>query len=324
MMNKKCVLILPYFGKFNNYFSLFLRSCGMNPDFDWLILTDCKENYEYPGNVRVVPMTLDIVKQRAEEKFGFKVCLKSPYKLCDYKPAYGFLFEDFIEGYAYWGHCDCDLIFGHMSKFLDPLFSQSYDKIFAAGHLTLYRNEYENNRRFMKEYKGHYIYKEAFTTDTIYVLDEDMRENNVHRLFLQDCAKVYQDDLSMNVSTTSHRIQRSSFNPQLHTFTVAGGKIARYYWDNGKIVECSYLNNSINYKDYLYMHLQARKMRIKGDLVTAELFEILPDRFVQRNRLPSDKKSMRLYSVRCTYWRPYDVLMMRIKRKMKKIRFAWF
>ena len=26
-MKKQCVLILPYFGKFNNYFSLFLRSC---------------------------------------------------------------------------------------------------------------------------------------------------------------------------------------------------------------------------------------------------------------------------------------------------------
>ena len=35
---KKGVLILPYFGKFNNYFPLFLKSCGYNPSYDFLIL----------------------------------------------------------------------------------------------------------------------------------------------------------------------------------------------------------------------------------------------------------------------------------------------
>lgn len=37
-MKKQCVLILPYFGKFNNYFPLFLRSCAANPSYDFLIL----------------------------------------------------------------------------------------------------------------------------------------------------------------------------------------------------------------------------------------------------------------------------------------------
>ena len=31
--NKKCVLILPYFGQFNNYFPIFLKSCGANPTY---------------------------------------------------------------------------------------------------------------------------------------------------------------------------------------------------------------------------------------------------------------------------------------------------
>ena len=50
---KKCIIILPYFGKFNNYFNLFLKSCEKNPDFSWLIFTDDKSKYNYPENVRV-------------------------------------------------------------------------------------------------------------------------------------------------------------------------------------------------------------------------------------------------------------------------------
>ena len=85
--NKKCILILPYFGKFNNYFELFLKSCALNPGYNWLIFTDCKDEYNYPKNVCVVKMTLEELHKRANEKLGFEVSLDAPYKLCDYKPA---------------------------------------------------------------------------------------------------------------------------------------------------------------------------------------------------------------------------------------------
>ena len=93
---KKCVFILPYFGKFNNYFPLFLKSCEKNPTYNWLIFTDCKEKYNYPENVDVVDMTLQELKKKAEDldfKFQWKhrincviinrvmdFCLKSIYK----------------------------------------------------------------------------------------------------------------------------------------------------------------------------------------------------------------------------------------------------
>ena len=187
--NKKCVLLLPYFGKFNNYFQLFLNSCKKNPTYNWIIFTDCTDKYDYPVNVRVVPMTLYELKKIAEKKLGFSVRMETPYKLCDYKPAYGFLFEEYIEEYEYWGHCDCDLIFGNLEKMLTPLLSQNYDKLFAAGHLTIYKNNYENNRKFMSSCDDEYYYKNAFTTDNICVFDEDYSKNgqkkNIHTIFLK-------------------------------------------------------------------------------------------------------------------------------------------
>lgn len=319
MKNKKCVLILPYFGKFNNYFPLFLKSCGSNAEYDWLIFTDCKEQFDYPINVHVIETTLQKVKKLAEKKFGFDVCLKNAYKFCDYKPAYGFLFEEYIDQYEYWGHCDCDLIFGKLGEFLNSLFELQYDKIFAAGHLTLYRNDYENNRRFMKEYNGHVLYREAFTTDSIYVLDEDMTESNVHRLFLKDGAKVFQTDMSMNVSTTAHRIRRTYYDPDLHTFVIEPYRKSRYFWNNGHIIECNFDGNEVNRTEYLYIHLQMRTMHVKGDIQSSNIIEIMPDRFVERKYLPETKKEMRLYSIGFTYRRRCDELLKKIKRNIKKI-----
>lgn len=51
---KKIVFIIPYFGHFNNYFSIWLHSCANNPTIDWMIFTDCKVKYNYPRNVKVI------------------------------------------------------------------------------------------------------------------------------------------------------------------------------------------------------------------------------------------------------------------------------
>lgn len=316
MKNKKCVLILPYFGKFNNYFPLFLRSCGMNPDFEWIIFTDNKDQYNYPDNVHKVMTTLAEVKEIAERKFGFPVCLNSAYKLCDYKPAYGFLFEEYIVGYRYWGHCDCDLIFGKMDGFLDPLFDEGFDKIFAAGHLTLYKNSYENNRRFMKPYNNRLIYKEAFQTDKIYVFDEDIKDNNVHKLFLAEGVQVFQTDLSMNASPRFSRFRRSYYNIEINAYQWENFKKARYFWNKGHVTEVRYEDHMVKKTEYLYMHLQMRKMRVKAHVNEADIYEIMPDRFVKRAYIPINKSQMRLFSINFTYLRKYDELIKKIRRKL--------
>ena len=51
-MKKKICFIIPYFGNFKNYFQLFLNSCRLNSDINWLIITDNKDEYDYPKNVK--------------------------------------------------------------------------------------------------------------------------------------------------------------------------------------------------------------------------------------------------------------------------------
>lgn len=90
---KKCCFIIPYFGKLPNYFQLFLKSCEYNPDFNWILFTDDYYKFNYPQNVKVVYTSFEKLRKRVAEKFDFPISLEKPYKLCDYKPAYGYLFE---------------------------------------------------------------------------------------------------------------------------------------------------------------------------------------------------------------------------------------
>ena len=322
--SKDCVIILPYFGKFNNYFSLFLKSCSYNPKVQWIIFTDDKTNYNYPENVKVIFFTLKKIKELAEIKMNIKVSLEFPYKLCDYKPAYGLIFDDYIKEYKYWGHCDCDVIFGDIQSLLFPILSKSYDKIFAVGHLTLYRNTYENNTLFMNKYKNRSLYKEAFQNEEIYVFDEDF-ENwrnpnciNVHNIFLEKEKKVFVKDLSFNVSTESGKIKRTFYDSETRKFKIEKYVPRRYYWFNGHIYSIEYQKDAdkIFIKEYLYIHLQMRKMRMKKDVLENNCIEILPDRFITQSCLPNNKKQMRNYSIRFSYMYWIDTYISKIKRKL--------
>lgn len=309
---KKCALILPYFGKFNNYFPLFLKSCGYNPSYDFFIFTDNAESYNYPQNVHVVPMTLDEFRANASRKLGFNPCIPTAYKLCDFKPAYGFLLEEYIRDYEYWGHCDCDLVFGNLERILSPVLDKGYDKIFAAGHLTIYRNTFENNRRFMKSLNGREIYREAFTTNSIYVFDENVKCSmnpdrlNVHTIFRNDSVKIYEKDLSFNVSPKKAKITRTAYNPQTQKFEEDSkyAYLARYYLSSDGVFSISWNKDHVCTRQYLYMHLQSRRMRMSPDIVQSPIVEIRPDRFAKAKLLPSSKSELqnRFFNVLNWFW----------------------
>ena len=57
MRNTICV-IGAYFGRFNNYFPLWLRTCENNPQIDFIIFNDCDYREAVPRNVSLIPFTL--------------------------------------------------------------------------------------------------------------------------------------------------------------------------------------------------------------------------------------------------------------------------
>lgn len=145
-----------WYGKYPWYFPYFLHSCSFNPSIDFYIITDNREKIEdKPQNVKIVFKTLHEIKVLASKKLGFAVSIDYPRKLCDFKPAYGFLFSEIIRKYDFWGFSDLDIVFGSIRTFMTERILKQYDVIsshynYVTGSFCLFRNKEYINQLFMK------------------------------------------------------------------------------------------------------------------------------------------------------------------------------
>lgn len=321
----KCCFIIPYFGKLPNYFPLFLKSCSYNPDYNWMVFTDDNTKYDYPSNVDCFHLTFGKLQEMVRAKFNFNVSLETPYKLCDFKPAYGYIFEEYTKEYRYWGHCDIDVVLGNLNVFLDPLLEQNYDKIFQLGHMTIYKNTFENNRIFMNRYKNRNLYKEVFSTPDICWFDESWKDEfNINSIFLSMGKNIYSKDLSLNVVVGKNQFYRTEFVGNIsdscsHGYKVEKYKDALYLWNKGNI-ERYYLNDKNLIKEsYLYFHFQSRRMKMDLKCINASVIKILANNFeLLEIELPTVLTSDMFNRIK-RHRLNFHVLSLKINRWKKKI-----
>lgn len=278
---KKCVFIVPYFGVMPNYFPLFLKSCSYNKEFEWIIFTDDKNIYDYPKNVKRIEMSFEQLKSIIGEKFNFEITLKRPYKLCDFKPAYGYIFEDYIKEYKFWGHCDIDTIMGQLDKYITDELLDKYDKLFCLGHMILYKNNFENNRLFMSSIENRYLYKESFQNENITVFDETFENReNIDVIFEKKGKKVLREDWSINFRILPTRFVRTQYDSKNDKFIIENYREAIYLWDNGSLYRITKNGDNLIKEEFMYMHLQARNMRIDESVYKKNIFKIIPNAFL--------------------------------------------
>lgn len=151
----KIAILIPFFGKFPSYAETFFWSAGRNPHIDFFIFTDNTPNNRYNGNIRFVHLTLSDFNSLASLKTAMKVDIKKDfcYKLCDLKPAFGNIFDDYTSGYDYFGYGDLDLVIGNSSKFLNAESMSGYDiismrKEYLSGSMTVIKNTAANRQLF--------------------------------------------------------------------------------------------------------------------------------------------------------------------------------
>jgi len=239
------VIIACYYGRFPAWMNLWVKSCELNPDFDFLLVTD-SELQNLPPNMTLHQESIADLKRRFCRVLGFEVCLEQPYKLCDYKPVYGLAFQDLIKDYDFWGHCDIDMIFGRIGHFFtDELFGL-YDRLGTFAHLVFYRNNDEMNHLFMK--KGSiFNYQTVFKGKWYYALDEMYgmslicRRNNVK---WYDCGHAYCLDKS----------KKHLGNPLVFSGLSHDG-LQGVLWENGRIYHVWLSDDGkLKQKEKMYFH----------------------------------------------------------------------
>lgn len=244
-LNHRVVFIVPYFGKTPSYFSLWLQSAEKNPDFDFLIYSDLPLSIESRSNVKQVQMSFSQIKERIERILKQKICLKTPYKLCDYKPMYGLIFEEDIKKYDFWGFIDIDLILGRLIDYITDEMFDLYDKLYYEGHFSLFRNCKLMNTLFMREYSNIIDWRYAFSTNYACHFDENGTVAWAHEIDPNCGIRFYNAWDFLDVPVDSYEI--------------LDGRTAGYaIWSDGVLKFFSF--DGMQTRELMYIHLQKRKM----------------------------------------------------------------
>ena len=169
----KIALVVVYFGQWPPWFPAFVHSCRFNREVDWLFFTDCVPPSSGAPNMTFIPFSMAEFNDLATRVLGRPITAWGTYKICDFKPAYGHLFEEHLAGYDFWGHCDVDIIWGNVRRFITDESLHSHDIISArknamCGHFSLYRNE----PRIARLYDRIPNYREMLTWEECQRLDE--------------------------------------------------------------------------------------------------------------------------------------------------------
>lgn len=251
---KRICLILLYFSKtVPPYWNGFIDSCADNKNIDFLIISDCTLS-DLPSNVRHISMSWHFLQNIVTEKFkkvGIdKVCMTFPYKLCDYKPTYGYLFQEYLIGYDYWGYIDCDLVFGNLEKFLNEIGFENYDRIYRAGHLSIYRNTSELNTLFATEFEGFDSFKKIAASTFIYNYDE----LGINQILIHNNFKFFNkgQDATMAIYDFTFRWCNSG-KPELGDLFVKEN-------DGSTVVYSESPNGEIHKQEVNYIHYMTKKI----------------------------------------------------------------
>lgn len=314
----KIAYLCPYFGKFPNHFQLWLNSCGMNKDCTWFVFTDDKRIYDYPENVKVEYLDLVELKNRFQTKFDFEIKLESIRKLGDYKPLFGYLFNEYIEGYKAWGHVDVnDSIYGNISKFITDEMIDSYDKIMCCGHMSIYKNTQEVNELFMTNIPGLKNYREIFSNPE-FMNFEEIGENSITSFFLKSNKRIKNlSGLYADISYKRYQFRLGGVSEDFTKYYWLPFKRQIFSWENGHIYSYIVNGNFIEKKEYLYLHVKRRRIELHLDnLSNVENFMFTQSGFIPFEINITKKFIKKNDKVKLIYYIYIkDVLSKKIKRK---------
>ncbi|MBQ9459822.1 MAG: hypothetical protein IJU66_07825 [Oscillospiraceae bacterium] len=286
-------LVLPYFGKFPNYFRFYLASCRNNPTVDWLIYTDDMTTYDYPDNVHVKYVSFQDFREKVQSIFPFPIALQRPYKLCDYRPAYGEILADDLKGYDFWGHCDCDMIFGGIRRFVTAERMEQTDVFHFGGPLTLYRNTPEINALYRTQKDA--AWKEVFSQEDNFVFDEI----GVWSYLGKHNLSIYSEPLYDNIVNgfDGFRLTKEKILPYMDVYSCRpealrylGMRRICYTYDFGRLDRVWLGRNGLETEEVLYAHFLKRKMTVNNAVESGEksAFWVVPDEFIPPQTLEAD------------------------------------
>ncbi|NTE04813.1 hypothetical protein G6M26_10365 [Agrobacterium tumefaciens] len=246
--NIKIVIIIPYYGQWPSYFNLYLKGCENNPWLQILFFTDCVIPETAPKNVKFISSSLKDFSILATEKLDCYYEIKNAYKLCDFKPCYGLIFQDYLSDCDYWGYGDIDLIYGDLSNYIFPKIDEGFDVIsnrqeIMSGSLSIFKNIPNINSLFKKSD----TYLKLLQSDRYEGLDETAHNHNT-----------WKDSSKLELPAYSFTYLISKANEEGH-IKVSFESTCEEFLGNGDVVKFNHNTLKLNNKKISYYHYVCNK-----------------------------------------------------------------
>lgn len=312
----KIAIITAYYGKFPGYYRAWLRSAQCNPDIDFYIVTDLRVD-RLPENVKTIPLALDEFRILIENKLGRKVRLQRSYKICDYRPMYGVIFEDLLKSYDWWAYADMDVVFGNIRKFLNLYNIEEYERFMHLGHLSFYKNTPESNHYFMLDGSPRYNWKEVVSTNKNCLFDE---WNGIYGIYKTNNIPMFDKFIFADISENYKRFRLSrvleNYDNQV------------FYWQNGGVFRTYIENGQLKEEEFIYIHFKKRHFsREAFDVFSADGFFICPDGIVKKENSSTTMADIekynpypgKIYEMWETVVHEVKYFFFRLRRKTKNI-----
>jgi len=168
----RVALLIPYFGKLPALFPYYAASVSAIARMDVHLFTDTALPGHLPTNMYVHAFSLQDFCRLAAHKTGVAVEFSQPYKCCDFRPAYGRIFEDFIAEYPYWGYGDLDVIYGNIDAAIKEYCSGndivSFREGWLSGSLCFLKNSTLVNSLYLQSRD----WKTVFSSPRSFLFDE--------------------------------------------------------------------------------------------------------------------------------------------------------
>jgi hypothetical protein len=233
-------------------------------------------------------MSLHEMQDLASQKLDLKAkIMGTPYKLCDFRPAYGLIFSDFIKKYDFWGFGDIDIIYGNIRDFINAGLLSSYDYIgvrsdWVTGFFSLFRNTETMNTLFTKSKD----YVKVFSEPDYHRFDEcplNVYDSLYHGISIYN--------FRWDIESITYVVKKCNDNKEvkacfefLNTMEATPGKMV---WNNGTLI----YDNRV---EVLFYHLIDFKKYSKGYNI---VYENIPNiYYIDTNRIKYsiiDEKKLR-------------------------------
>ncbi len=193
MKYKRMAFIVVWFGDFPLYLNLFLHSALKQRDFDFIFFAE-RDLPVKGANVFLNKISFTQFNSLAIERGVIDAPIGYPYKLCDIKPAWTHILQDFLpeSKYDYVGYIDIDLILGNINDFFPPKLIRKFDLCtitteYISGAFTIYRN----NSIMRTMYKNARGWKYVFNSNHHFAFDETLRFNGLSEKEMEEIETEY-------------------------------------------------------------------------------------------------------------------------------------